>query len=142
MPNRWYKELQYLKVESSDETIWKFGTIGDTFYIILNGETSVFIPNQTIVNLNILEYYKLINDYKDMVLEVNGNDNIELPKISKRLIELSNSIDLDKVIEKLGQSNNKPGVTNSIKSSDLNRSQSLTSMKNDALVGSVSTEEK
>ena len=133
-----------MSVENSDETIWKFGTIGDQFYIILKGETSVFIPCHTIIELNILEYYRLIKDYSEMILEVDGSDSFELPTISKKLIELSWNIDLNLLIHKLNQSSKKQSSEANSKSNppDSSRSQSIASVRNDVLSGDISAEEK
>ena len=65
------KELGYY-FSHQGEVIIKYGEIGSTFYVIMKGSVDVYVPSETLVHLNQIEYSKLLNEYKHNILEVNG----------------------------------------------------------------------
>ena len=75
-----YSKLEYRRVDKVGERVWKFGEIGDTFYIILKGEVTVHVPSYTEVHLDDFEMYKLMHEFGDMLIEVNGQDVGKLTK--------------------------------------------------------------
>lgn len=104
----------------------------------------MYIPCYANIELNVLEYYKLIQEYSEMILEVDGNNSFELPSISNKLIELSKNIDLELIVNKLSQSGKKStsDVKTTINPPDSSRSQSMASVRSDARSGDISPEEK
>ncbi|CAI2368994.1 unnamed protein product [Moneuplotes crassus] len=96
-----YKKLTYLKIDYEDHEVIKYGTYGSYFYVILNGTVAVYIPNFCNVKLNILEYYKLICDYSDMILLIDGKEKWELPDLPEQLVESARTMNLKRIVDKL-----------------------------------------
>lgn len=88
----------------SGESIIKYGDIGDTFYIIVKGAVDVYVPVETKVELTLLELTRLITDYKEMVLEINGVTGFSTPVVLPTQKEAFEAIKLDKVLHKLIES--------------------------------------
>ncbi|CAI2370917.1 unnamed protein product [Moneuplotes crassus] len=96
-----YKKLTYSRVDQRDKEVVKFGTHGSYFYIILKGIVSVYVPNSCNVQLNIIEYYKLLSEYSDMILSIDGEETWNLPVISNHLKENAESMSLGRIVAKL-----------------------------------------
>ena len=75
------REFQYRHADAG-QSIIKYGDIGSTFYIIVKGSVDVYTPIEVKVNLNVLELAKLINEYSDMVIEVNNSANFSMPYLT------------------------------------------------------------
>ena len=98
--------------------MWKYGTIGDTFYIILKGEVGIYVPNITTIHLNDFEYFKLLNEYSDMILSVNKVNKFVLPNCPQNIAEKASLIELDDIIYKMDDPEQDP--INSSKSAGKN----------------------
>ena len=135
--------MHYLNVPRSGETVWKFGTIGDTFYVILKGEVGIFVPNITEIHLNDFEYIKLINEYGDMILSINGDDKFEIPACPEKVVEKASLIELDDIIYKMDDP--EQDAMNSTKSANKNPTMSeyeaFTDLKNWANFENLSEQE-
>lgn len=86
------------------ESIIKYGDIGDTFYIIVKGAVDVYVPVEAKVELTLLELTRLITDYKEMVLEINGVTGFSAPVVLPTQKEAFDAVKLDKVLHKLIES--------------------------------------
>ena len=100
-----FKELGYTYANKG-ETIIRYGDIGKTFYIIIRGAVDVYVPIETKVTLSYLEFTKLCNEYRDMILVVNGDENFQIPPVPTSALEIYNEIKLDDICMKLDGVNN------------------------------------
>jgi hypothetical protein len=74
---------------------------GSTFYIIATGAVDVYIPVEKKVQLSIVELARLITDYRDMLVEVNGHLNFSIPTIAPDNKIAFENTSLESVLHKL-----------------------------------------
>ena len=97
---RCLKLLGYKWAQPGD-TIIQYNDIGDTFYVIIKGIVDVFCPCDTSVYLTIIEYNKLLSEYQDMLLTVNGENDIPEPNHQYQLHDAYHQISIKDIVNKL-----------------------------------------
>lgn len=65
------KELGYYFARQG-EVIVRYGEFGSTFFVIIKGIVDVYVPSMATVQLDQIEYSKLLNEYSHNVLEIDG----------------------------------------------------------------------
>lgn len=103
--HQWFKELGYWAF-SPGETIIKYGDIGYTFYVIVKGMVDIYVPFTATVNYTILEFTKLLQEYRDMLLEINEDATIPEPNLQYTGYENYKIIKIKDVIAKLDENQN------------------------------------
>jgi hypothetical protein len=123
---------QLLKLEqwqNVGENVCNFGEKGDKFYVIVSGTVAVYVPIVCNSSMSKVEFYQFINEHQDMILEIDGNEKYELPKIPDKII-------------------NEPkaavGKTQSLQPAtfELELNKSLKKIKDDYFKGNITPEER
>lgn len=83
------------------ETIIKYMDIGKTFYVIFKGMVDVFCPAECTAYLGVLEYNKLLEEYRDMVLSIDDSDEIPEPNLQYKEMEAYQNLSIKDVIHRL-----------------------------------------
>ncbi|CAI2376816.1 unnamed protein product [Moneuplotes crassus] len=82
IPRQLYQNLSYYYA-NPNETVIKYGEVGDSFFILMKGEVEVFIPVTVTTRLSDLEFIKLLNEKRDLILEINDEKEFDIPNIPK-----------------------------------------------------------
>ncbi|CAI2381911.1 unnamed protein product [Moneuplotes crassus] len=80
------------------DTIIKYMDIGKTFYVIFKGMVDVFCPAECTAYLGVLEYNKLLEDYRDMVLSIDGSDEIPEPNQQYKEMEAYQKLSIKDIV--------------------------------------------
>ena len=139
------QQVTHVVIDQPDNTIFKYGDVGDLFYIIIKGTVGVFVPVICNVHLSYLEYYKLCNEYSENILEVNGIEKYEIPNLPNKISNLSKLMDMSYIIKRMDRSDkiNETGELsmNDIASLQLAKKESLARINSDVHSSIITTEE-
>ena len=98
------REFQY-EFAPVNSRIIKYGEIGDKFYIIWKGWVDVYIPSEKKVNFTSLELNRLIEGYREFIIEINGNTHFSTSSIHPHQRTQYSKITLEAVLDKLFELN-------------------------------------
>lgn len=94
-----------MEVKRPNDIVFKYGDIGDLFYVILKGSVGVKVPSEITLEYNDLQFWQYVIKHQDDILfdksEIEDYiiRQVQMRNISKNLHKRSTSLSLDSAVK-------------------------------------------